>query len=111
MQDEFPGFQVWQEFAGERLRYVARRAGPGPGLHTVVTADLAELRAALSAGSEHDPPPDEYPQVIAGEYPGWGVRWADGRWTAWCPAVTVHAATAAALRALIERAIGGDDAG
>ena len=30
-------------------------------------------------------------------------------WTAWCPAVTIHAASAAALRALIEEALDGDD--
>ena len=31
------------------------------------------------------------------------------RWTAWCPAVTIHAAGAAGLRALIGQAIDGDD--
>ena len=52
--------------------------------------------------------PDEPPQVIADDYPGWGIRYSDGRWIAWCPAITVHAPTATALRAAIERAIGGD---
>ncbi|HUY50202.1 MAG TPA: hypothetical protein VMV92_31605 [Streptosporangiaceae bacterium] len=52
--------------------------------------------------------PDEYPQAIADDYPGWGIRCDDGRWTAWCPAATVHARTAAGLRAAIEYAITGD---
>jgi len=53
-------------------------------------------------------PVDEYPQAIADDYPGWGITRHDGQWTAWCPAVTVHAATAAGLRAAIEQAITGD---
>jgi hypothetical protein len=68
------------------------------------------------SGPDRPPPPpatlggpaDEYPQAIADDYPGWEVRHHDGRWTAWCPAITVHAATAAGLRAAIERAITGD---
>ena len=31
-----------------RRRYVARRSQSGPGPHTLVTSDLAELRAELS---------------------------------------------------------------
>lgn len=53
-------------------------------------------------------PDDEYPQAIADDYPGWGVKREDGRWIAWCPAITVHASTAAGLRAAIEQAISGD---
>jgi hypothetical protein len=51
---------------------------------------------------------DEYPQAIADDYPGWGVQHADGQWAAWCPAITVHAASAAELRAAIERVISPD---
>ena len=51
---------------------------------------------------------DEYPQAIADDYPGWGVGHTDGQWTAWCPAITLHAPTAAGLRAAIERAISPD---
>jgi hypothetical protein len=40
--------------------------------------------------------------------PDGGVEHADGQWTAWCPAVTVHATTAKALRAAIEQAITGN---
>ncbi len=52
---------------------------------------------------------DDFPQAIADDYPGWAVECENGQWTAWCPAITVHAATAAGLRALIEQAITGDD--
>ncbi len=48
---------------------------------------------------------EEYPQAIADDYPGWTVKHQDGQWTAWCPAITVHATTAAGLRAAIEQAI------
>lgn len=47
LRDDYPGFRVWQEVTGDRVRYVARRLSPGIGPHTVVTADLDELRAVL----------------------------------------------------------------
>ena len=53
--------------------------------------------------------PEEAPQAIADDYPGWEVRFTGSTWTAWCPAVTVHAVTAADLRAAINYAICGDD--
>ena len=62
--------------------------------------------AAPGTGSH----PEEFPQAIADDYPGWQVRHDNEQWTAWCPAVTVHAATAAGLRAAIKYAICGDDA-
>lgn len=109
VRGRFPGFLIWREFAGDRLRYVARRAGPGAGLHTVVSADLGELHDVLSAASAADPAPEESPQRIAEDFPGWGVRYEGGKWTAWCPAITVQAASPAAVRALIEHAITGND--
>ena len=45
--DEFPGFRIWREVYGDRIRYIARRLSPGAGPHTVVTADKDELRAVL----------------------------------------------------------------
>jgi hypothetical protein len=51
---------------------------------------------------------DEYPQAVADDYPAWGIEHEDGKWTAWCPATTVHAPTAAGLRAAIEHAINDD---
>ena len=98
---------------------VAIRRHHGISPHTVVTADIAELRAGADrppAGTHpavtrigHLPGgAEEYPQAIANDYPGWGVGYEAGQWTAWCPAMTVHAATSAGLRAAIEQAITGD---
>lgn len=47
LRARLPHFRIWQEVTGDRIRYVARRLHPGTGPHTVVTANLAELRAAL----------------------------------------------------------------
>ncbi len=47
LREEYPSFRVWQEVSGDRVRYVACRLAPGIGPHTVVTADLGELRAML----------------------------------------------------------------
>jgi hypothetical protein len=44
---DFPGYQIDVELTMERPRYVARRTHPGPGPHTLITSDLAELRAEL----------------------------------------------------------------
>ena len=52
---------------------------------------------------------DEYPQAIADDYPGQGIKHEEGQRTAWCPAVTVHASTAGRLRAAIEQTISDDD--
>jgi hypothetical protein len=47
LRAEFPQFRIWGETVRGRVRYVARRLDSGTGLHTVVTSDLAELRAEL----------------------------------------------------------------
>jgi S-adenosyl methyltransferase len=47
LQTEFPQFRLWQEISGDRVRYIARRLHPGAAPHTIVTADLDELRAVL----------------------------------------------------------------
>lgn len=44
----FPAFRIWREIMPGRTRYIARRLDPGPGLHTVVTDDLTELRETLN---------------------------------------------------------------
>ena len=49
LQEEFPGFQIWREVTGEHARLVAVRRHAGTSPHTVVTADMAELRAALGS--------------------------------------------------------------
>jgi hypothetical protein len=48
----FPGFRIWREITRGRVRYVARSRRPGLNPHTVVTADIGELWAAL--GSSRD---------------------------------------------------------
>jgi hypothetical protein len=35
-----------------RRRYIARRIQPGPGPHTLITSDLAELRAQLEPAQQ-----------------------------------------------------------
>ena len=57
LQQEFPGFRIWQESYGERKRYVACRLVAGTSPHSVVTADPDELRDALSGR----PNPEEQP--------------------------------------------------
>jgi hypothetical protein len=56
---DFPGYQIDVELTMERPRYVARRTHPGAGPHTLITSDLAELRAELGVGRQagpEDPP-------------------------------------------------------
>ena len=56
LRDDFPSYRIWQEITGIRVRYVARRIGPGPGLHTLVTADLEEMRGILPQPPAGRPP-------------------------------------------------------
>lgn len=44
---EFPDFRIWREITGDRTRYIARSLHPGTGPHTVITAELGELREVL----------------------------------------------------------------
>ena len=48
LQAEFPGYRIWREVTGEHVRLVAVRRTHGASPHTVVTADVTELRAALN---------------------------------------------------------------
>jgi hypothetical protein len=43
-----PQFRIWPEITAARTLYIARRLRRGTHPHTLVTADLNELRAALS---------------------------------------------------------------
>lgn len=45
---DFPRYQIDIDLALDRRRYIARRAQPGPGAHTLITSDLTELRAELA---------------------------------------------------------------
>jgi len=59
LQQEFPGFRIWQESHGDRKRYVACRVLVGIRPHSVVTADPDELRDALSWKPGPGKQPDE----------------------------------------------------
>jgi hypothetical protein len=48
LQQAFPGYRIWQEPMGDQIRLVAVSRKPGNSPHTLITADLAELRAALA---------------------------------------------------------------
>ncbi len=47
---DFPGFRIWREDVCGRVRYIALSQHPDLRPHTVITADLAELREALARG-------------------------------------------------------------
>jgi len=47
LQAEFPSFKIWEEQTPGRVRYVARSRSEGVNPHTVITADIGELREAL----------------------------------------------------------------
>jgi acyl transferase domain-containing protein len=52
LAEEFPRFAIWLEPAeDDTVRYIARNRDADTHPRTVITADVAELRAALSAGS------------------------------------------------------------
>jgi len=57
LQQEFPGFRIWREVAGGHARVVAVRRNPGTKPHTVVTADVAELRATLNGSIQRSTRP------------------------------------------------------
>jgi hypothetical protein len=48
----FPAFRLWRETCYDRTRYVSRARDISTHPHTIVTADLGELAAALAAGQE-----------------------------------------------------------
>jgi hypothetical protein len=57
LRADFPQFRIWRETEeGNRIRYIARSLGPGIRPHTLVTADLAELRAELSHDTNSNSP-------------------------------------------------------
>ena len=51
LRADFPDHEIWREDDGSQVRYIARGQHP----HTVVTADLGELRTALSGASAQSP--------------------------------------------------------
>ncbi|HEY5989103.1 MAG TPA: hypothetical protein VIV12_22390 [Streptosporangiaceae bacterium] len=54
--NEFPQFAIWREVMPDRARFTAQRIGFEHGLHSVITADVAELRAILTQARAGKPP-------------------------------------------------------
>jgi hypothetical protein len=52
LQTEFPAFRIWREDVAGNVRYVARSRSLCLPVHTVVTTDPDELRAALAPARE-----------------------------------------------------------
>ncbi|MFI5064737.1 MAG: hypothetical protein ACHP9Z_12265 [Streptosporangiales bacterium] len=52
LRRDFPRYSIEIVLTYDSRRYVAQRRQPGPGVHTLVTKDLAELRAELGAGQQ-----------------------------------------------------------
>ena len=56
---DFPGYQIEVEPTPGRCRYIARRTQPGPGPHTLITSDLAELCTELRPVQQFVIDPDQ----------------------------------------------------
>jgi O-methyltransferase involved in polyketide biosynthesis len=54
LRDDYPGYRIWREITPGRERYVARSLHMGLNPHTVVTADLSELRDVLQPAGNPD---------------------------------------------------------
>src|SRR5450755_923055 len=65
LRADFPQFRIWREVTGERVRYIARSLHLGVSPHTVVTADLGELRTLLGDSPARSLPAGG-PPVVAG---------------------------------------------
>jgi hypothetical protein len=61
----FPTYLIGTEAVDNGKRYVAVRRAPGPGPHTVVTPDLAELRSALSPAARPESSRDDEPTPLS----------------------------------------------
>ena len=59
LRDDYPHYRIWRETTSTRTRYIARALTPGTHPHTVVTADLSELRAELATGATTPAPTPE----------------------------------------------------
>ena len=56
LRGDYPGYKIWREITGDRERYVARSLHFRLNPHTVVTADLGELRDVLEPAGNPDLP-------------------------------------------------------
>jgi O-methyltransferase involved in polyketide biosynthesis len=79
LQQDFPGHRIWREVTGERVRYIARSLHLGVSPHTVVTADLGELRMLLGDFPARSLPAGGPPVVAGGpSVAGMYDRWLGG---------------------------------
>jgi hypothetical protein len=60
VEEQFPCFRIWREVTCDHARYVSRSLHLRLNPHTVMTDDLAELRAALEP-ARHEPCPVPHP--------------------------------------------------
>jgi hypothetical protein len=67
LQEEFPAYHIWQEPTLIGPRYIACSRHLNQSPHTLITRDLAELRAELSATK---PQPAPAPPGAAATRPG-----------------------------------------
>jgi hypothetical protein len=58
LQADFPAYEFWREKSHRGVRYVACSQRLDQNPHTVITADLGELRAALGGVPPSSPPAD-----------------------------------------------------
>jgi O-methyltransferase involved in polyketide biosynthesis len=56
LRADYPGYKIWREVTPGRERYIARSLHFGLNPHTVVTADLSELRDVLEPAGNPDLP-------------------------------------------------------
>jgi hypothetical protein len=66
LRKDFPGFRIWRETIGDRVRYIARSMRQGTGPHTLVTADLDELRSVLASAPDRLRPGSLHPVAAGG---------------------------------------------
>jgi hypothetical protein len=60
LRAEFPAYEVWREETPGRVRYVARSRAPGVNPHTLITADMEELREVLRTAPKIDSGPSAF---------------------------------------------------
>src|ERR1022692_1452373 len=79
LREDFPQYRIWSEPGRDQTRYVARSQRTGLCPHTVVTADLAELRAALSGTPAQPDDTDQHLDAAAPNIARMYNRWTGGK--------------------------------
>src|ERR1022692_2814018 len=79
LREDFPQYRIWSEPRRGQTSYVARSQRTGLCPHTVVTADLAELRAALSGTPAQPDDTDQHLDAAAPNIARMYNRWTGGK--------------------------------